>query len=93
MNDAATIAKPPAANPGEAWVSMTSLDEPEGQEERSGPASPDAWNFGGLNGLDRRGQSHACSGRGPELPVAGGGAAQSRIRPIGLDYNPAALEA
>ena len=71
------VVRLPTANPGQAWVLMTSLDELKGHEDRTGPRRPsgDAYsrNFGGLNWLDQRNKARGFGDRDPEVLVIGGG--------------------
>ncbi len=71
------VVRLPTANPAQAWVLMTSLDELKGHEEKTGTRRPsgDAYsrNFGGKNWLDQRNQARAFADRDPEVLVVGGG--------------------
>jgi cation diffusion facilitator CzcD-associated flavoprotein CzcO len=71
------VVRLPTANPRQAWVLMTSLDELKGHEEQIGAHRPsgDAYsrNFGGQNWLDQRMAARAFADRDPVVLVVGGG--------------------
>lgn len=75
------------------WIMLTTLQELEGFEERSGERRPTgeeySHNFGGDNWLDLRHKDREFSDRDPEVLVVGGGQSGlilgARLRQMGVD--------
>jgi putative flavoprotein involved in K+ transport len=82
-----------AAEPSQAWVFLTSLDELKGFEEKTGtqrPAGePYSRDFGGDNWLDQRTKSQAYTDREPTVLIVGCGqaglSAAARLGQVGID--------